>query len=173
MGSDDPFSSSVKNGTGSGIEQPRESDHALLQRLVDRFVQRHQSNVMDGLIQACVAAADRLPKLSAKDPSHCVEPTFNYQGSNLYWELEGEEVAEWLARHGITGVILKYRVRRRPDDVMGEPARRPLQDAQRALRLVCSRAAEWKIDPDRIGMIGFSAGGHLAIATATRFDCTG
>src|SRR5438874_3579237 len=89
---------------------------------------------------------------------------------NLYWELEGEEVAAWLNSQGITGIILKYRVPRRPDDIKGEPARRPLQDAQRAVSLVRARAKEWGIDPARIGMVGFSAGGHLAIATATNFE---
>jgi acetyl esterase/lipase len=89
---------------------------------------------------------------------------------NLYWQLEGEEVAAWLNALGVTGIILKYRVPRRPDDVKGEPARRPLQDAQRAVRLVRSKAKEWGIDPHRLGMVGFSAGGHLAIATATSFD---
>ena len=89
---------------------------------------------------------------------------------NLYWELEGEEVAVWLNSLGVTGIILKYRVPRRPDDTKGEPARRSLQDAQRAVSLVRNKAAEWGIDPKRIGMIGFSAGGHLAIATATSFD---
>jgi acetyl esterase/lipase len=88
---------------------------------------------------------------------------------NLYWQLEGEEVAAWLNSVGVTGIILKYRVPRRPDEPKGEPARRPLQDAQRAVRLVRSKAREWGIDPKRIGMIGFSAGGHLAIATATNF----
>jgi acetyl esterase/lipase len=89
---------------------------------------------------------------------------------DLYWQLEGEEVAAWLNSKGITGIILKYRVPRRPDDTKGEPARRPLQDAQRAVRLVRSKAKEWGIDPQRIGITGFSAGGHLAIATATSFD---
>ena len=89
---------------------------------------------------------------------------------NLYWQLEGEEVADWLNSLGVTGIILKYRVPRRPDEPQGEPARRPLQDAQRALSLVRSNAREWGIDPRRIGIVGFSAGGHLAIATATNFD---
>lgn len=57
-----------------------------------------------------------------------------------------------------------------PREPKGEPARRPLQDAQRAVSLVRSRAAEWGIHPERIGIVGFSAGGHLAIATATNFD---
>jgi acetyl esterase/lipase len=89
---------------------------------------------------------------------------------NLYWQLEGEEVAAWLNSLGVTGIILKYRVPRRPDEPKGEPARRPLQDAQRAVSLVRSKAKEWGIDPQRIGMVGFSAGGHLAIATATSFS---
>src|SRR5205085_11824749 len=65
---------------------------------------------------------------------------------------------------------LKDRVPRRPDEPKGEPARRPLQDAQRAVSLVRSRAGEWRIHPERIGIVGFSAGGHLAIATATSFE---
>jgi acetyl esterase/lipase len=89
---------------------------------------------------------------------------------NLYWQLEGEEVAKWANSIGITGILLKYRVPRRPDEPKGEPARRPLQDAQRAVSLVRSRAKEWGIDPQKIGIMGFSAGGHLAIATATSFE---
>lgn len=86
-----------------------------------------------------------------------------------YWELEGEEVAAWLNAQGMTGIILKYRCPRRPGDVRGEPPLGPQLDAQRAVSLVRSRAVEWGIDPKRIGMIGFSAGGHLALATATGF----
>jgi acetyl esterase/lipase len=89
---------------------------------------------------------------------------------NLFWQIEGEEVAEWLNSFGVTGIILKYRVPRRPDEPKGVPARRPLQDAQRAVSLVRSKAKDWGIDPDRIGITGFSAGGHLAIATATSFE---
>src|SRR5881396_170510 len=61
---------------------------------------------------------------------------------DLYWQLEGEEVAAWLNSLGITGIILKYRVPRRPDEIKTEPARRPLQDAQRAVRMVRSKAQE-------------------------------
>lgn len=89
---------------------------------------------------------------------------------DLYWELEGEEVAEWLNSIGVTGIILKYRVPRRPDEPKSEPARRPLQDAQRAVSLVRSHSKQWGIDPKRIGIIGFSAGGHLAMATALGFE---
>lgn len=89
---------------------------------------------------------------------------------DLYWQLEGEEVAEWLNSLGVTGIVLKYRVPRRPDEPEREPARRPLQDAQRAVRLVRSKAGEWGLQASRIGMVGFSAGGHLVIATATSFE---
>jgi acetyl esterase/lipase len=88
---------------------------------------------------------------------------------DLYWELEGEEVAAWLNSQGMTGIILKYRCPRRPGEAGGEPPLGPQLDAQRAISLVRSRAAEWRIDPKRIGMVGFSAGGHLALATATNF----
>jgi acetyl esterase/lipase len=89
---------------------------------------------------------------------------------NLAWDLEGEEVAAWLNSLGMTGILLKYRVPRRPGQVVELPPPGPLQDAQRAMSLVRSQAAAWSIDPQRIGMIGFSAGGHLTAATATSFD---
>lgn len=89
---------------------------------------------------------------------------------NLYWQLEGEEIASWLNSNGMTGIILKYRVPRHADEPKNEPARRPLQDSQRAVSLVRGKAAEWGIDPHRIGIVGFSAGGHLSIATATHFE---
>jgi acetyl esterase/lipase len=77
---------------------------------------------------------------------------------------EGKEPAEWLNRHGITAFVLRYRLGPR----YRHPA--PLQDAQRAMRLVRSRAKEWNVDPKRIGIWGFSAGGHLASTVATHFD---
>jgi acetyl esterase/lipase len=89
---------------------------------------------------------------------------------NLGWDVEGEEVAAWLNSLGITGIILKYRCPRRPGDIKGEPPLGPLKDAQRAVSLVRSKAKEWGIDPRKIGMVGFSAGGHLVGATATNFE---
>ncbi len=88
----------------------------------------------------------------------------------LAWDLEGTEVAEWLNSIGVTGAVLKYRVPRRSDTTGGEPPVQPLIDAQRALSLLRSKATEWKIDPARIGMLGFSAGGHLTAAASTAFD---
>jgi acetyl esterase/lipase len=85
----------------------------------------------------------------------------------LAWDLEGEEVASWLNSIGVTGIVLKYRVPRRKDQ---PPHLAPLMDAQRAMGLVRSHAKEWKINLERIGILGFSAGGHLAAAAATNFD---
>ncbi len=89
---------------------------------------------------------------------------------NLAWDLEGEEVAARLYEAGITGIVLKYRVPRREGQPERLPAPGPLLDAQRAISLVRTRAAEWKIDPAKIGIMGFSAGGHLTLAAATEFD---
>lgn len=85
----------------------------------------------------------------------------------LALDLEGTEVCEWLNSIGVTAVLLKYRVPRRPDRPQYEP---PLQDAQRALGLVRSHAQEWGVDPQRIGVLGFSAGGHLAAMVSTHFE---
>lgn len=92
----------------------------------------------------------------------------------LAWDSEGEEVAAWLNSIGITGIILKYRVPRRPDQLDYAKFRsiwhiRPLQDAQRAMSLVRSKAQDWDLDPKRIGMIGFSAGAGLTAWTSTQF----
>ncbi|BCX47515.1 hypothetical protein HAHE_14230 [Haloferula helveola] len=75
---------------------------------------------------------------------------------------EGHGIAKWLGGHGITGVVLEYRLPK------GRPFV-PSHDSSRAIRTVRSRAAEWQIKPDRIGIIGFSAGGHLAATTLVHF----
>lgn len=77
---------------------------------------------------------------------------------------EGTEICEWLNSIGVAAALLKYRVPRREGLAKHAAA---FQDAQRAVGLLRHRAAEWKIDPNRIGIIGFSAGGHLATATLT------
>jgi acetyl esterase/lipase len=79
----------------------------------------------------------------------------------LAMDLEGTEVCEWLNSIGVTGILLKYRVPRREGR---PPVAAPLEDAQRAMGIVRSRAAEWAIDPKRIGALGFSAGGELVAA---------
>jgi len=88
-------------------------------------------------------------------------------------DLEGEEVCAWLAAHGITGVLLKYRVpapRSRPNNGAYPESPMALEDAQRTVGLVRFHAAAWHIDPHRIGVMGFSAGGHLVAALSTHYD---
>lgn len=76
---------------------------------------------------------------------------------------EGHGIAKWLGEHGIAGIVLEYRLPK------GRPFV-PLLDAQRAIRTTRANAKEWGINPTRIGIIGFSAGGHLASTAATHFD---
>lgn len=85
----------------------------------------------------------------------------------LAWDLEGTEVCDWLNANGVTGVLLKYRV---PGRKGQEKHAAPLQDVQRAIGIVRSRAAEWKINPKRIGVLGFSAGGHLAGLVSNNYE---
>ncbi len=81
---------------------------------------------------------------------------------------EGYEVAEWLNAHGIAAFVLKYRL---PSDaIMEDKSTGPLQDAQEALRMVRRNAKEWNIDPGRVGIMGFSAGGHLASSLSTHYN---
>jgi acetyl esterase/lipase len=86
--------------------------------------------------------------------------------SILAMDLEGTEVAEWLNSFGVTAIVLKYRVPRRKDREKHEA---PLQDAQRSLGIVRHNAEAWGINPERIGILGFSAGGHLSATAMTNY----
>jgi acetyl esterase/lipase len=88
-------------------------------------------------------------------------------------DLEGTEVCDWLTSKGITCVLLKYRVpapRSSPNWGAFPQSPMALEDAQRTVGLVRFRAAEWHIDPHKIGVLGFSAGGHLVAAMSTHFE---
>ena len=105
------------------------------------------------------------PKAQANGCAVIICPGGGY--SILAWPKEGLEVAEWFNSIGVSAFVLKYRVPRRdPQRIHWEP----MQDVQRAIRLVRSRAEEWTIDPNRIGVLGFSAGGHLSVMAGVRFN---
>jgi len=87
--------------------------------------------------------------------------------SILAIDLEGTEVCDWLNSAGVTCLLLKYRV---PNTGPYPKSAAALQDAQRAMGLARQHATEWGIDPHRIGVLGFSAGGHLAAAISTHYD---
>ena len=101
-----------------------------------------------------------LPRKKGPRPAVIVCPGGGYGGRAPH---EGEPVARWLCSLGVAGIVLDYRV---------APYRHPipLGDAQRAVRTARARAGEWGIDPDRVGILGFSAGGHVAVSAATIFD---
>lgn len=87
----------------------------------------------------------------------------------LAMDLEGTEVCQWLNSLGVTAVLLKYRVPVRLNRPRHEA---PLQDAQRAVSIIRTRASEWGIDPKRVGVLGFSAGGHLAATLSATSERT-
>ncbi|AVR45600.1 beta-galactosidase [Christiangramia fulva] len=88
--------------------------------------------------------------------------------SHLAINKEGYKVAEWLNSLGVTAFVLKYRLP--SDQIMEDKTIGPLQDAQRALRMVRRNADKWNLDPFKIGIMGFSAGGHLAAMLSTHYD---
>jgi acetyl esterase/lipase len=88
--------------------------------------------------------------------------------THLAFEKEGTKVAEWFNSIGIAAFVLKYRM---PTDLtMKNKSVGPLQDAQEAIRYVRQNAAKWNVDPNKIGILGFSAGGHLASTASTHYD---
>ncbi len=102
------------------------------------------------------------PREKANGAAVVVCPGGGYR--HLALDHEGRQVADWLASEGVAAFVLKYRLAPR----YHYPA--PLQDAQRAVRMVRARAKEWNVDPNRLGILGFSAGGHLACTAGTHFD---
>ncbi|MCE9544476.1 MAG: alpha/beta hydrolase, partial [Planctomycetia bacterium] len=107
-----------------------------------------------------------LPNQPASGAALVICPGGGYGG--LAIDHEGHDVARYYQAHGVAGMVLKYRLPRAK--VPGTAHGVPLADAQRALRLVRSKAADWHIDPAKVGILGFSAGGHLASTADTHFD---
>ncbi len=86
----------------------------------------------------------------------------------LVYDWEGMDIAKWLNSIGVAGIILKYRLPNAECNIISYKS--PLLDAQRAIRIVRYHAKEWNIDPENVGIMGFSAGGHLASTAGTHFD---
>lgn len=141
----------------------------LWPNLTDASLEKDKTTEKDGLIAG--RRVIRLGPVTAPDLTVYSPPMGKNTGtavlvfpgggySILAMDLEGTEVCEWLRSIGITGVLVKYRVPGREN---------AFQDAQRAMGIVRHRAAEWGIRPDRIGVLGFSAGGHLAASLSTHY----
>jgi acetyl esterase/lipase len=120
-----------------------------------------QAPVGDGRFEAAHACITVHPASKPNGAAVVICPGGGYGG--LVSGPEGHGIAGWLNRHGIAGIVLEYRLPK------GRPWV-PLLDAQRAIRTVRCHAKQWNIDPARIGIIGFSAGGHLASTAGTHFD---
>ncbi len=108
------------------------------------------------------------PKEANTGVAMVVFPGGGYQV--LAMDLEGTEICDWLTSRGITAILLKYRVPLKRTEPYSQPTPLALEDAQRTIGLVRLHAAEWHINPHKIGVIGFSAGGHMVADTSTHFD---
>lgn len=105
------------------------------------------------------------PEVDANGCAVMICPGGGYNA--LSWQKEGVEIAEWFNSIGVTAFILKYRVPRRiPDKIHWEP----MQDVQRAIRLVRQHGTKYGIDSNRVGVLGFSAGGHLAVMAGVQYE---
>ena len=139
---------------------------------IDNASYRPETTLVDGKIPRIYKVTD--PTLAyypahgggTATPAIVVCPGGGY--ARLAIDHEGWDVAEWLSRQGIAAFILTYRLP--SDQIMKEKRVGPLQDVQEAIRVVRRHAAEWRIDPNKIGVMGFSAGGHLAATASTLYD---
>ena len=105
-------------------------------------------------------------EISANGTSVILFPGGGY--SHLSMNKEGKKIAKWLNSFGITAFVLKYRMP--SDEIMKDKSIGPLQDAQEAVRMVRRNAKKWNLESNKIGVIGFSAGGHLAATLSTRYE---
>lgn len=150
------------NASGDGTEFPLWSGVAPgAEKLVA------ENRKLDPILLAPTLTPHLPPAGKANGTAVLVVPGGGYAG--CMWTYEGDDIAKWFAARGVAGFTLKYR---RP--VAGKERiydhTVPLADAKRAIRIIRSRAGEWQIKPDRIGALGFSAGGHLASSLGVHFD---
>lgn len=151
-------------GTNEYFLWPAAAPGATAATLVEMFTERSTDPAIKNRTVAGISKPSLFPYL-AKSPNGAaaiVLPGGGY--THLAWDKEGVDIASWLNSLGVSAFVLKYRM---PSDFPGSPWI-PLADAQRALRTVRQNASACGIDPARIGVIGFSAGGHLASQLETR-----
>lgn len=167
--------------TGNGVNHPNDFGHRVYAQVLTTLLVPPQAAAAVPLAEGPFAVRlwpEKAPngdetfevseaKITVHLPNHAGGPAIVICPGGGYGGLvtgaEGHGIAEWLNSHGIAGIVLEYRL----------PAGRsfvPLLDAQRAIRIVRARATEWQINPLHVGIMGFSAGGHLASTAATHFD---
>ncbi len=143
-----------------GVPNSIENSH-YNERIVKAWGRDNYAGVKDPEIQVYIA-----PKEKANGTAIIICPGGAYY--RIAYMKEGEPIARWLNENGITAIILKYRLP--SDSIMKTKEIGPLQDAQQAIRIARRNATVWGIDPDKIGIMGFSAGGHLASTLCTHYD---
>ena len=131
------------------------------EQLIEQLNKKTWFNVTDPELYIYNLKTDTTPKTAV-----IICPGDNYQ--KLLFTTEGEDVAKWFNEHGIAAFVLKYRSP--SDSIMEDKSVGPLQDVQEALRIVRRNAKEWSINPKKIGIMGFSAGGHLAATLSTHYN---
>ena len=160
---DKPLVVDVWPGPAPGVTLPVAEEKVVIQKMRNNSLKR-VTNVSKPTITVC-----RPPSEHDTGAAVLICPGGGYQ--SLSWDLEGEDVVTWLNSIGVTGIDSRHRVPcGRSGNTPGTQPVGPLQDAQRALSLVRAKAGEWGIDPARIGILGFSAGGHLAASVECNFD---
>jgi acetyl esterase/lipase len=138
--------------TAKEVDEPPNKDHGYL-----KVTSIHNPSIMVYLP----------PREKATGAAMVIAPGGGHRFLNF--DREGMYVADYLNSIGVAGFVLKYRLAREPDSTYQVEVH-ALGDAQRAIRLIRSRAEEWRVNPARVGIMGFSAGGEVALLSATRFD---
>ncbi len=143
---------------GEGIPNSQNSD--------EKEIVKNTDSKRISLVQNPTLEVFLPTKRSATGRAVIICPGGGYQ--YVVYDWEGTDIAKWFNSKGITAFVLKYRLPNSKSVKVSYEA--PLQDAQRAIRIVRSQAEKWNINPNKIGVIGFSAGGHLASTLGTQFD---
>ena len=151
------------NGTATGAPWPAATLQALPQKPAKLSLWAGQAPIGDGTFEAADVPITVYLADPAKANGAAIVLCAGGGYGGLVIDAEGHNIAKWLNQHGIAGIVLEYRLPK------GRPII-PLLDAQRAIRTLRANSNKWNINPNRIGIMGFSAGGHLAAMAGTRFD---
>jgi acetyl esterase/lipase len=160
--------------TGNGVNHPNDFGHRVYAQVLARLLSpetaenpvvvplwNNRAAIGDGQFEESHAVMTLHPATTSNSSVIVICPGGGYGG--LVTGAEGHGIASWLNSHGISGAVLEYRLPNGRHQV-------PLLDAQRAIRTLRANATEWDLNPSEVGIMGFSAGGHLAGTAATHFD---
>jgi endo-1,4-beta-xylanase len=160
---DHPTSISLWANGAPGSEARKNEKEKVLYHVGANYSYTQVSNIHDPSVTPYLPAKDK-----ATGAAVIIAPGGGHQFLAL--DHEGYLVGQWLADHGIAGFVLKYRLARQLPSANYTVAGESLSDMQRAIRLIRSRAAEWNIKPDAVGVMGFSAGGEIAGLASMKYD---